>query len=537
MTNAIVGNVTELIAPPHIENVQPKAGGEDFAGSLKKAVEKGEMPEKDAEKNEIASNHQDTHRKQVEKQDDAMKSSEKSNAKGKEDTSSWDEKKAIDSKEKDSLPKEEAFSEMEEIAMTAVLNTQSAAFAPNDETVELVTESIDQILENVSDALGISMEDVQKAIENLGFSSADLFVSENMTQIFSELTGVEDSISLVMDENLYQTWQDLSESTGKIVANLEETLELLPEEVLPTVQAVEDAMQPVDVNAVETLSDEFDAVHTNGPIIEVTEETNIPKDIQKADTKDGLDMAASFENGKQVEKVDEETLVVEENKDASSDFSNQATEKESVKTVGMKRGGAEERTPMQTNVSTENLADFNTQNKILWNQAETPQAEALETMSHEMRTEEIADQILEYMKVQMNEDVKELEMQLHPASLGNVHVSIVSREGNITAQFTAQNEAVKAVMETQLVQLKEQFEEQGIKVDAVEVAVSNHQFEKQPGGDEQRESQRNDRSKVRTRRINLDELSDEDLDKLLTDEELLQADMMKKNGNTVDFTA
>ena len=88
-----------------------------------------------------------------------------------------------------------------------------------------------------------------------------------------------------------------------------------------------------------------------------------------------------------------------------------------------------------------------------------------------------------------------------------------------------------------MVQLREQFEEQGIKVDAVEVAVSNHQFEKQYQADEQREFQRNDRNKVRTRRINLEELEDEELDLLLTDEEKLQADIMKKNGSTVDFTA
>ena len=168
---------------------------------------------------------------------------------------------------------------------------------------------------------------------------------------------------------------------------------------------------------------------------------------------------------------------------------------------------------------------------------QTRRTDFLQEMSRANETEEIARQILDHMKVQVKEGVSELEMQLHPASLGNVHVLLVAKEGNITAQFTAQTEAVKAALESQMVQLREQFEEQGIKVDAVEVAVSNHQFEKQYQGDEQREFQRNDRNKVRTRRINLEELEDEELDLLLTDEEKLQADIMKKNGSTVDFTA
>ena len=73
------------------------------------------------------------------------------------------------------------------------------------------------------------------------------------------------------------------------------------------------------------------------------------------------------------------------------------------------------------------------------------------------------DQIVEYMKFNLKPDMQEMEMQLHPASLGTVHVQIAAKDGAITAQFAAQNETVKAVLETQMIQLKEQFEEQGIK--------------------------------------------------------------------------
>ena len=72
----------------------------------------------------------------------------------------------------------------------------------------------------------------------------------------------------------------------------------------------------------------------------------------------------------------------------------------------------------------------------------------------------------------------QMEMELHPASLGNVRVQVAAKDGVITANFTTENESVKAALETQVVTLKNQLEEQGIKVEAVEVTVSSNAFER-----------------------------------------------------------
>lgn len=153
------------------------------------------------------------------------------------------------------------------------------------------------------------------------------------------------------------------------------------------------------------------------------------------------------------------------------------------------------------------------------------------------QSEQIMNQIVEYMKFNISEETQKMEMRLHPASLGTVNVQIAAKDGVITAQFTTQNEAVRAVLETQLIQLKEQFEEQGIKVDAVEVTVANHAY-----GDQSFEGQRNmdqDKGKTKkgTRRINLDLLDgDEELAEM-DDSERIAVEMMQANGNTVDYMA
>lgn len=562
MTNAIVGNVPELIATPRMDNVQPKKGSEDFAGSLKKAVEKGDKTEKDAMQKEFASKNSQTDRKEIPESDDSVKKTENVKTDSKVDEKAANvQKKVTDQKDEISVKDDEKIvSETEEVMMTAALDAQMITpLALDSETTELVTESVGQMLEQLGETLEMPSEELSETMKELGFTAADLFVPEKVTEMFAEMAGVEDSISLVMDETLYQTWQDVNETAGNLVENLAKEMGVTKEEVL---QSIEEAVQTIETpevneaiqmdqtalqtqdvseNAMEFDPEKLEKLGAQASTSVVTRQTGDAKETQNIEVKDNREPMTLFaDTEKSVDKVDEETLVVEDANKASSEQLSQAPEKDNnelTKIPSRRRENAEGRVDVQTTGSAENIADFNSQNKVFFNQTENTQAETFETMSRAAQTEEIADQIMEYMKVQMKEDVTELEMQLHPASLGNVHVSLVSREGNITAQFTAQNEAVKAVMETQLVQLKEQFEEQGIKVDAVEVAVSNHQFEKQYSGEEQRESQRNDRSKVRTRRINLEELSEEDLDKLLTDEEMLQADIMKQNGNTVDFTA
>ena len=89
---------------------------------------------------------------------------------------------------------------------------------------------------------------------------------------------------------------------------------------------------------------------------------------------------------------------------------------------------------------------------------------------------EIIDQIIDAVKVSVNADTTSMEIQLTPENLGRLNLNVASKDGVITATITAQNEAVKAVIETQLIELKQTFNEQGLKVQEVEVAVAAHDF-------------------------------------------------------------
>ena len=151
-------------------------------------------------------------------------------------------------------------------------------------------------------------------------------------------------------------------------------------------------------------------------------------------------------------------------------------------------------------------------------------------------TQDIMRQIMDYMRIQVKPDMSNLEMQLHPESLGTLQIQVSSKGGVVTANFITQNEAVKAALESQMIQLKESFAEQGVKVEAVEVTVQTHQFEQNLEQGRGRQSSEPDK-KSKTRRIQLNgDLTMETLEELEEDEQLA-AQMMAANGNTVDYTA
>lgn len=131
-----------------------------------------------------------------------------------------------------------------------------------------------------------------------------------------------------------------------------------------------------------------------------------------------------------------------------------------------------------------------------------------------------------------------MEMQLNPENLGKIYLQVSAREGSVHATIAAQNEAVKAALESQVAELKESLNQSGVKVDAVEVTVASHEFEKNLEQNEQRQKEEGERQQEQvSRRRNLNLTMPQELEGELSQEEALAAQIMKDNGNSVDLTA
>lgn len=189
-----------------------------------------------------------------------------------------------------------------------------------------------------------------------------------------------------------------------------------------------------------------------------------------------------------------------------------------------KKGNAEQNPTQENNL-------FAQQNQMT-QRTENVQTSSVQTASYTtVETENIMRQIMDHMQVQMDADTTELNMQLHPESLGTLQIRISAKEGIMTAQFTTTSETVKSVLEGQMIQLQQQFDQQNIKVEAIEVTVQSHAFESalEKGNEQQTEEET---KRNRTRRIDLNLL---DGSEEVETEDRLLAEMMEVNGNSVDY--
>lgn len=158
----------------------------------------------------------------------------------------------------------------------------------------------------------------------------------------------------------------------------------------------------------------------------------------------------------------------------------------------------------------------------------------------------IADQIVKNAKVTIKENIRSMEMELNPKELGKIFMEVSERDGLMRAKLLAENENVKNILEKQLIVLKQDFKDQGLKVDTVEISVGTHEFrENQEDGasfnnfsnNEQKNTneQENNNHIRRLNNINMNNL--EEIMPLMTEEDILTTNMMKISGSTLNYRA
>lgn len=155
--------------------------------------------------------------------------------------------------------------------------------------------------------------------------------------------------------------------------------------------------------------------------------------------------------------------------------------------------------------------------------------ELLAERMDEATSKSITDQVINQIKVTMKNDVTSLQMQLYPEHLGKVSVQVVAKNGVLTAQIAAENETAKMALESQLALLKESFEQQGLKVESVEVMVASKGFDQntESGSDASSEGQNSGKRGKRNLFEHLEE----------TDATDGENDLKEALGNTVSYTA
>lgn len=371
---------------------------------------------------------------------------------------------------------------------------KEAGDAAEKDAGKKVDEAADKMLSDTAEELSVTEEELLPILQSLSLTPADLLTKEGLQQVVLAVSGETDFANFLTDETMFTTLQNLCGELQTTLSDLADELGISQDEVQDFLTALADKAGDASALQAEALSaEELSTEKTEDAVTDV-EKGSDTESITGDKTASEVNVPGK-ETGKQTEK---ETSGEEKSFTGDKAFDNFA---QSFKT----------------------------------GQTQNTQAAAEVTPHFDVETENIIRQITDYMRGNVTDGVSEMDMQLHPASLGSVHIHLEAKEGVLTAQFTAQNESVKAALESQMIQLKDSFEEQGLTVESIEVMVSSQKFDQSY---EEAESHANDTGsrsgRQRTRRAGLHvSMEDEEL----SDEEILAKEVLKGQGSTVEFTA
>ena len=338
---------------------------------------------------------------------------------------------------------------------------QSVNGADKNELNDKVNEAVQDVKDTIKDELDVSDEDIAKAMEVLGMTATDLLSVVKVTELVGELTGT-DAITLITDDDM------LSRLTS----------------VLDVVNAAQQDIADMSGVNVEDVSDVIATANT---------EADVNKDV--------TDNVVSNNQPAAIEESLSDMLAKKITTDGSAKQQNNAGEQNhNTETYGSVADN------MIQSMS-DSFADIITEDTAYVSEAD------------------IVNQVIDQIKLTSGKELTSIEVMLNPERLGSVHVTVSAKNGILTAQIAAQNEQVKTALENQMTTLRENFENQGIKVDAVEITVMTYQFEAgQNFG--QNESERKQSERKLNKKLDLSAYDDE-VDDEFSDDELRRKNLYR----------
>lgn len=359
-------------------------------------------------------------------------------------------------------------------------NKSDAVEASNEGKLEEdISKAVSDIKDKIKEAMDVSDEDIENAMEQLGIGIADLLNPQSVTDLVVTLSGNSDSLEFLTDASAVAALEDILNAVKEITQNLTETYN-------------------VDITSVKDIVKDLDMTFDKNTVDY--------QDDRKSDDNLTADTAESI-----TDVIAEKTAVKGDNAAADE-----------------KKNDSDTHLQDKSNGSIERIASDMTQ---------SIQKAFGEVVSETSGVNEvdIVRQVVEQIKVTATQQLSSIEVMLNPENLGKVHVAVTAKEGIVTAQLTAQNEQVKAALENQLTALKEQFNNQGIKVEAVEITVQSHGFESEQNleGNNSNQAQQEKKSHRKIDLSSLEELDESDM----TSEEIRAKDAIVNGNSSVEYSA
>ena len=348
-----------------------------------------------------------------------------------------------------------------------------------------VTDTVKEVCEDIKDAIkeefDVSDEDIKVAMELLGLTALDLLSTAKVAELIEQLTGT-DALTLITNEDMMQSFNNIINVVDEANADIAGML----------------GVKTVEVGIVLGQNDIAPVVNS--------EDTAKQDNVKESDAKNADDnINQTVDNQESLSEVLAKKITTESDGKAKNNMSesNEANNKVTYADVADN---------MISNI-TDTFADIITEDISTVKEAD------------------IVNQVIDSVKLMASRELTSMEVMLNPEHLGSVHITVTARNGIVSAQIAAQNEQVKTALENQMVTLREQFESQGLKVDAVEITVMAHSFEAGQNFGQSESERKQGESKVH-RKLDLSSFDDE-----LEEDLESTAPAPKAEGSSVEYLA
>lgn len=353
--------------------------------------------------------------KTSDKQDKNINKSDDANEKTAESVAKSDEKTTDNSAENTT----ENEGSVDEVVETEATDKTAEV---SDKKAEILEEEA-KLIEEIAKITNLSVEEVSNALEQIGISSLQLADKQTLIEFMQEVFDVQTPVELLNVDNAKEMIENITKTVQDTVSNLEMDIE--PEMLNEIIEkAIVDKTD-------EKVEGKFDK------IIE-------PKD-ELVESEQPIENDVAY-----VPKVQTPSFEMFSNNDGFMNGNQKFVNQNEVQNINV--GGV-----VMDNISK------------AFNEVMT-RAESTKNVD----TAEIIRQIIDKIKIEGTESqINEFKITLKPDYLGELSLKITTENGIITAQFTAESQKVKEIIEANFEQLKTALAEQGLEVGQLEVNVGN----------------------------------------------------------------
>ncbi|MDD7403884.1 MAG: flagellar hook-length control protein FliK [Butyribacter sp.] len=393
---------------------------------------------------------------------------------------------------------------------------QSYDFEKLEETASALKEGIRDILK---ENLDISDEEIDNLLEMMGITITDLLNPQILQQFVLQLHGGQENMDFLMNEELLSDFSNL----------LQDMESLMTDDVQSLLMMMEQMEEPVTLDEFLAQAGNADSASAQENVTGFTMEADSQSETVATanNTANESVVPANDQMENMVEKITVHTD--KEQNDAGTGEQNTFSEETASQDASQFLFSENEQQEAGT------VQAFQDVFHMTPNDATQNFTANISGNQRMQQMVDIVNQVSNSIRSSLNADTTTMEVQLNPESLGKVFVSLVSKEGILTATFHVQTDEAKNALESQIYTLRENLEAKNLKVESVDVQISNFDFSQSDEAKQQKQSESAAKNK---KQFKYDaELSEETE---VSEEESatnLRRQIMRDTGGSIDFTA